>query len=117
MSKDTADIVGSKGAQFTIILVPEESTGTTGVIKKAILKKSGQPDQELPFEEHEVTLQGLNKLPGGDSLIVLNILWGPGDSDALIVVGQVTSGDAHSAEPTHYIQVDDVPGYIQLFGE
>ena len=117
MSEDTADIVGSTSSEFKFTLSPDDPAGTTGIIKKATLKVTGQADKELPFSAHEVTLRDPNKLPAGDSLVVLSILWGPGDSDAIIDVGLVISGSAHPADPKHFIQVDDVPGFVQLFGK
>lgn len=117
MGKDNADIVGSIGSQFKVTISPDDPTGTTGIIENATLKRAGQPDKDLPFSEHEVTLADADNLVSGDSLVVLSILWGPGDADAIIDVGTVISGEANPANPKHFIQVDDVPGFIQLFGE
>jgi len=117
MPKNTADIVGSIGSQFKVTISPEDPAGTTGLIKKATLKKTGQPDKELSFSDHDVTLAAPDSLAAGDSLIVVSILWGPEDQDAIIDVGRVISGSADPADPKHFIEVDDVPGFIQLFGE
>ena len=117
MSKDTADITGTTGAEFKIVLSPSDPNGTTGLIKKAMLKISGQPERALPFSSHEITLSSPNNLSAGDSRIVVSILWGPEDSDAVIDVGSVMVGTASAANPKHLIEVDDIPGFVQLFGE
>lgn len=117
MSEQTADIVGTTGSEFKITLSPDNPVGTTGKIKKATLQVAGQPDRDVAFSDHEITLQEPNTLAKGDSLLVLSILWGPGDSDSNIEVGAVISGSVQAANPLHYIQVDDIPGYVQLFGK
>jgi hypothetical protein len=117
MSAETADIVGKTGSEFKFTLSPDDPQARTGRIVKATLKASGQADSDLPFSAHEVTLKKPNKLPAGDSLVVLSIIWEPGDSDAVIDVGSVISGSADAADPKHFIQVDDVPGFVQLFGK
>lgn len=108
MSQATADIVGTNGASFT-------ATITSGEIQSAYLEVTNQPIISLGVSgnNQEVTVPSL---PSGESWIRLDINWSPGDSNALIGVGKVTSGTVAAATPPHRIDDGDIPGYIELYG-
>jgi hypothetical protein len=108
MSKATADIVGTTGASFTCTI-------DAGTILSAYLEVPNTPivSLEIADDEREVTLINL---PKGQSWIRLDIVWAPGDGDADIAVGTVTSGNATAATPAHTLDAGNTPGYIELFG-
>jgi hypothetical protein len=56
-------------------------------------------------------------LPQGQSWVRLDLVWAPGDEDATIDVGTVTSGTVHAAMGKGRVTVGDTPGYIELWGE
>ena len=108
MSKSTADIVGTTGANFTFTI-------DAASIVKAKLIVAGQDDAELVVDEsgREVTVP---TLPAGDSVVSLALIWAPGDTDATIDVGTVTTGVVTAAKPKHTIDLGDTPGFVELFG-
>lgn len=108
MSLEDSDIHGSVGANFTF-------TVDTGTITKALLQAAGQPDMQLTLDAsgQVVTVPGL---PAGDSGVRLDIVWAPGDSDALVDVGTVISGTAQSAPAKKILMAGDTPGLVRLFG-
>jgi hypothetical protein len=111
MSQDTADIVGSKGAKFTIT-VATASIAPNG----ATLIVSGQPDQSLSVSAtgQFVTVPSL---PSGDSTVSLALVWPPGQTqDAAVGVGTVTTGTATAADPPPFIDSGRTPGFVALFG-
>jgi hypothetical protein len=108
MSQATADIVGTTGSNFT-------ATIDAGTIVSAYLEVANQPIVSLAIggNNREVTIP---RLPAGESYMRLDIVWAPGDPNALIGVGTVTSGQAVAASPKHRIDDGDTPGYVELFG-
>jgi hypothetical protein len=111
MSRDTADIVGSKGAKFTIT-VATASIAANG----ATLIVAGQPDQSLSVSAtgQSVTVA---TLPSGDSTVSLALIWPPGQTeDAVVGIGTVTVGNATAADPPPSIDSGRTPGFVALFG-
>jgi hypothetical protein len=108
MSQATADIVGTTGATFTFTI-------DAATIFKAKLIVSNQPDLDLTVggSDREVTVP---RLPAGDSVVSLALVWAPGDADATIDVGTITTGAVNAASPKHTIDVGDTPGFVELFG-
>lgn len=108
MSQATADIVGTAGAKFT-------ATIDAGTVVSAYLEVANQPIVSLAIagNNREVTIPNL---PAGESYVRLDIVWAPGDPNALIGVGTVTSGQVAAANPKHRIDDGDTPGYVELFG-
>jgi hypothetical protein len=108
MPEDTADIVGTTGANFTLTI-----DATT--ITSAFLLVTGQADTPLTIAPNgrEVTVPSL---PAGDSIVRLDLFWVPGDPDATIDVGTVTSGEAEAAESKGRIDAGETPGFPALFG-
>jgi hypothetical protein len=106
MSKEDAHIVGTTESNFTFTI-------DFGTIVKASLRVPGQPDQDLPHSEQEITVLSL---PVGDSKVQLVIVWGPGDSDATVDLGTVTSGSVRLNVPAVII-LGTNPFFVRLFGE
>jgi hypothetical protein len=104
----TADIVGTTGASFTFTI-------DSATIVKANLIVGTAPAVELMVAAsgREVTVPSL---PAGDSVASLALIWAPGDADATIDVGTVTSGSVTAANPKHTIDLGDTPGFVELFG-
>ena len=113
MPQDTADLVGTKGANFTFSI-------DAGMIPQnggALLIVGGQADQKLVVAAsgREVTVPNL---PSGDSTISLALVWAPGETnDATIDVGTVTTGTVTAPVPKHTIDNGDSPGFVELFGK
>lgn len=109
MSEAEADIVGTTGGNFTFTI-------DAGMILSAYLEVPNQPIVALAIggDDREVTVPNL---PAGDSLVRLDLVWAPGDHNANIDVGTVTSGTIKAASPKHYIEDGETPGYVQLFGK
>jgi hypothetical protein len=109
MSQATADIVGTTGANFTVTI-------DAGAILSAYLEVPNQPLVTLKIEgnDREVTVPNL---PSGDSVVRLDLVWAPGDSNATIDVGTVTTGTVTAANPKHTIDDGETPGYVELFGK
>lgn len=105
MSQATADIVGTTGTQLTLTL-------DSGSIVGAFLKVTGQPNVNLDVGGDAQTVN-VTSLPAGDSIVHLDIVWGPGDKDAVI---GVSSGQATAAAPPRTIDAGDTPGFVGLFG-
>ena|SRR6201999_4123144 len=108
MSLDSSDIHGSTGANFTFTI-------SSGTITKALLQVTGQPDVQLNLDASGQVVT-VASLPAGDSGVRLDIVWAPGDSDALIDVGTVSSGTAASAPAQGILFAGDTPGLVRLFG-
>src|SRR5271166_1255679 len=91
MPEDTADIVGTKGSNFTVTI-------DAARITSAFLLVANQPNTSLAISgtKREVTVPNL---PAGDSKIRLDLVWAPGDPNATIDVGTVTSGTVSAANP------------------
>jgi hypothetical protein len=109
MSQATADIIGTTGAAF-------HATISAGLIQSAYLEVTNQPLVSLAISGNEQEVTVVN-LPAGQSWIRLDLVWAPGDSNAAIDVGSVTSGVVSAAAPNHRIDDGDDPGYIELFGK
>lgn len=109
MSAETADIVGSTGAQFTL-------TVSAGTVKHAKLEASPQPDVSLKVVGNVITIEG-NGLPAGDSQVEMQIDWAPTDTGATIDVGTVTKGTATAADPKPTIESSSPIAFVELFGE
>lgn len=109
MSETTADIVGTTGAKFAI-------TVSSGTVTSAFLKVSGTADLALTMGPggRDITVPSL---PTGDSKVRLDIVWAPGDVDALIDVGNVSSGNATAANPQGTLDAGKTPGFVDLFGK
>jgi hypothetical protein len=109
MSEARADIVGTTGSNFTIVI-------DAANILSAYLEVTNQPIVSLSIggSDREVTVPNL---PAGDSLVRLDLVWAPGDPDATIDVGTVFSGDAKAAVSKGTIHDGDTPGYVELFGK
>lgn len=107
MSQETADIVGTTGASFTFTI-------SSATIVKAYM--ADHPDAPLAIggDDREVTIP---KLPAGDSLVVLALVWGLGEPDVTIDVGTVISGTVEAADPKGTIDRGKNPGYVELFGK
>jgi hypothetical protein len=105
----SADIVGTKGANFTCTI-------DSGTILSAYLEVPNQPIVSLMIggSSREVTVPSL---PAGQSWVRLDLVWAPGDSDATIDVGTVTSGTVATAPAKGTITDGDTPGYIELLGQ
>ena len=110
MSVDTADIIGTKGANFTFTI----SSGSI-VQNGATLEVPGKPKQKLTVsaDGSEVTVPSL---PPGDSGVRLDLVWGPDDPDAVIDVGTVTSGTVNPAPAKGILTAGETPGLVRLFG-
>jgi hypothetical protein len=106
MSQDTADIVGSTKAQFTL-------TVSAGNVRKAKLEAANQPDESLAVAGNVITIP---VLPAGDSQVELQIVWAPGDTGAMIDVGTVTTGTATAADPKPTIESSSPIAFVELFG-
>lgn len=109
MSQATADIVGTKGANFTFTI-------DAGTILSAYLEVPNQPIVALAIggSDREVTVPNL---AAADSTVRLDLVWAPGDHNATIDVGTVTTGTVNPANPKHTIDDGDTPGYVELFGK
>jgi hypothetical protein len=105
MSQATADIVGTTGAQLTLTL-------DSGSIVAASLRITGQPIVDLAVGADERTVT-VTSVPSGESWVHLDIVWAPGDKDAVI---GVSSSNATAAQPPHTIDAGDTPGFVELFG-
>jgi len=111
MPENTADIVGTTKSQFTFTI-------SAATIVKATLIVPNQADLDLTVggSNREVTISTPG-LPAGDSVVSLALVWAPGEDDAIIDVGTVTTGTANAANPKHTIDVGDTPGFVELFGK
>lgn len=108
MPVDTADIIGTTGANFTFTI-------SSGSIVQAQLEAPGKPKQKLTVsaDGSEVTVPSL---PPGDSGVRLDLVWGPDDPDAVIDVGTVTSGTVNPAPAKGILTAGETPGLVRLFG-
>lgn len=104
-----ADITGKKGSNFTFTI-------DSGSVSSAYLEVPNQPIVALTIANNsrEITVPNL---PAGQSLVRLDIVWAPGDSNAVIDVGTVMSGSATAASPKHTIDDGESPGYVELLGQ
>jgi len=103
MSKASADIVGSVGATFV-------ATIDSGTIVQATLGGQNLP---MGADKRSVTV---TNLAAGDSTIQLGLVFDPGDPNAKIGVGSVTTGKAQAHVPPGEILSTHVADVIDLFG-
>jgi len=108
------NISGSIGSQFV-------ATIDSGQIVQAKLHIPGtdaNQDIDLPFTDQTVTVKPAGGLPAGPSSIRLAIVFAPGDPNAKIGVGTVTSGTAQASNPPGILFNDQVhaSGVITLLG-
>lgn len=103
-----ADITGTIGAKFTLTI-------SAATIAQAVLQVPGQADQTLTVDG---TGRGVAvpNLPAGQSEVRLALIWAPGDSDAIIDVGTVTSGTVNPAPIRGTIPLGSTPGFVDLLG-
>jgi len=109
LSQATADIVGTTGAKFRLKV-------SSGTVTSAFLKVIGTPDVSLTIDTsgREISIPNLS---AGDAKVRLDIVWAPGDPDADIDVGSVTSGTVTAANPKGALDAGKTPGFAKLFGE
>ncbi len=106
MPKNTANIVGSTGANFTITI-------DSATLLGAFLELPDQSKQTLTFNGNEITIPNL---PAGDSRVRLDLTWPPAASDGRVKLGTVTSGTVTERVP-HTVDAGQTPGFEKLFGE
>jgi hypothetical protein len=107
MSKKTANIIGTKDANFTLTI-------DSATILAAFLVVPKQEKVPLSFVENEVTIPSL---PAGDSRVRLDLAWAPSDPDATVSLGTVISGTVKAKDPKQTIDAGQTPGFEKLFGE
>jgi len=109
LSLATADIHGSTGANFTVTI-------SAGTILSAYLEVANQPVLALTIGKslQEVTV---TSLPAGHSLLRLDLVWSPGEKNAIVSVGTVTIGMVKNAAAQSTLTAGDTPGYVELWGE
>ena len=108
MSSATADIRGNAGASFTIRI-------SAATILSAYLEVANQPKIALTIGKdlREVTVASL---PAGHSLLRLDLVWSPGEKNAIVSVGKVAAGRAKNASGPSTLTAGDTPGYVELWG-
>ncbi len=108
-----ANITGSTGAKFVV-------TNDSGTKLQATLHipGSGAADTPLPYTDRSVTLNLATGLPAGPSVIRLAIDFAPGEPNANIGVGAVSSGNATASIPPGVIYDDGLHSFavITLLG-
>ncbi len=105
----SADILGTRGANFTCTI-------DAATILSAYLEVPNQPIVSLTISgsNREITVPSL---PAGQSWVRLDLVWAPGDSDATIDIGTVSSGTVSTPPAKGTITDGDTPGYIELLGQ
>jgi hypothetical protein len=83
-------------------------------IARATLQVKGQPDAPLTVTGDDKRVVEVPSLPAGKSFVELDLVWAPGDDDAII---DVESGRVTPADPRHTIDAGETPGFVELFGE
>jgi hypothetical protein len=108
MSETTADIIGTKGANFSFKI-------SAAQIVRAVLDVPNQASVPLVIDgsRREVTIPSL---PAGDSGVRLGLVWAPGESDALVDLATVTSGTVRAAAQKGILSAGDLTGLVELFG-
>jgi len=109
MSLETSNIYGTIGANFTFTL-------SAGTIILAQLHVTNQPVITLAVggNNREVTIPSL---PSGDSLVELALTWLPGEPNAFVDIGTVTTGTATAPDPKARINDGSTFGAVKLFGK
>jgi len=116
MSENTADVVATKGANFTLTI-----DVATIAKEGAKLLVAGQPDRALEVADNGTEVSVTN-VPAGDSTVSLALKWPPGDTrDATVDVkpGSISPASATVtvADPKPTIDNGDTPGFVELFGK
>ena len=108
MSQATADIAGKTGSNFVATL-------DASSIVQAQLSVVGQSPVTLSIgaDKRSITVPSL---PSGDSTIWLAVVFAPGEPNATIGVGTVTSGSATAHNPPGIIYDNSAWGVIELYG-
>jgi len=104
----TADISGKTGSNFVATL-------DASAIVQAQLTVVGKSPITLSIgaDKRSITVPSL---PAGDSTIWLALIFAPGEPNANIGVGTVTSGSAVPHNPPGIIYDNNAWGVIELFG-
>jgi hypothetical protein len=105
MSKALSDIFGSTQSTFV-------ATIDSGSIVQATLN-----GRQLTLADNQSVVVDPPGLPAGDSVIDLRVVFGPGEPDANIGVGTVTTGRVQSQVPPGKVLNQFPVGAIKLFGE
>jgi hypothetical protein len=108
MSQTTADIIGTNGASFTFTISSATITNAAPLVNN----QQG-PALTVGGNGREVTIPSL---AAGETWIELDLVFAPGDGDAEIDVGTVTSGTVNAATPKHTLDAGKTPGLVELFG-
>lgn len=110
MSVASSDIHGKAGVAFKFNI-------SAAAVARALLQVKGKPDVPLNVSGDDKRVVEVPKdpgLPAGKSFVQLDLVWAPGDPDAII---DVESGPVTAANPRHTIDAGDTPGFVELFGE
>lgn len=107
MSVLSSDIHGKAGGAFQFNI-------SAASIVRASLQVKGQPDVPLTVRGDENRVVEVPSLPAGKSVVQVDLVWAPGDDDAII---DVESGPVTPADPRHTIDAGETPGFVELFGE
>jgi hypothetical protein len=105
MSKALSNIFGSTGAMFVAVI-------DSGSIVQATLN-----GRQLTLVNNRSVVVDAPGLPAGDSFIDLRVVFGPGEPDANIGLGTVTSGTVQVQVPPGKVLNQFPVGAIKLFGE
>lgn len=108
MSLARADISGKTGSNFV-------ATVSSSSIVQAQLSVIGKSPVTLSIgaDKRSITVPDL---PAGDSTIWIALIFAPGEPNATIGVGTVTSGSATPHNPPGIIYDNNAWGVIELFG-
>jgi len=116
MSEQTADIVVTTGADFTITI----DIGTIPA-NGARLVTPGKPDRDLKvaLNGREITV---TDAPPGDSTVSFALIWPPRvtrDSTLDLKAGSINPASAkvEVADPKPTVDNGDTPGFVELFGK
>lgn len=107
MSVASSDIHGKAGVAFKFNI-------SAASIARAALQIKGKPDVPLTVSGDDQRVVEVPSLPSGKSFVQLDLVWAPGDPDAII---DVESGPVTAADPRHTIDAGETPGFVELFGE
>ena len=108
MSQATAHISGKTGSNFVATLDASK-------VVRAQLSVVGKSPIDLSIGADAQSIN-VPSLPAGDSTIWLALIFGPGEPNATIGVGTVTSGSATPRDPPGIIYDNNAWGAIKLYG-
>jgi hypothetical protein len=106
MSLLSSDIHGKTGVGFKFNI-------SAATIARAVLKVKGNPDVPLTVSGNDRVVE-VPSLPDRKSFVQLDLVWAPGDDDAII---DVESGPVTAANPKHTLDAGKTPGFVELWGE